>query len=98
MIVTEKNFVHTCLKELKKITTTCNDKTVYNAYFCNKIVSPDGEIEIHESKKSLVISSHLKLDDLMDLIDNADEDDIRQIMELLMFYLEKAHFLAKLKL
>lgn len=97
MIIEEKNIVEGYpehLHEIKKL----NDKTLYTMTFFYSIKSKDGIYQRDRAFKSIIIKNDISMYDLMDIINEADEDDIRQIIELLIYHLEKAHLLAKLKL
>ena len=95
MIIKDGNTVECNLESLFDIKGLSD---AYNMKFYYKVVSPDGDIEIHKVLKTLIIKNDIDMRDLMDIINGADEDEIRQIIELLIYYIEEAHFLAKSKI
>lgn len=97
MIVKEKNTVEANPIDFSTI-KIIGEKSLYNIAFDFQITSPDNEIEFHQTIKSFILSKNIDVYNLFDIISGADEKDLQQIIELLMYYLEQAHFFSKFKM
>ena len=92
MIVKDKNKVYSNIVIKDDI---LSDSFFVNVIIENKVIFPNLEIMFKETMKSVIIRSHINIRMLFDILNDLSADEIREILTLLMLWLEDAIYCSK---